>query len=474
MSETVLSLSLLNEQFSATAVHRGNAVGNWERAEPVADLADFSSVLREAVQQTHYAGTPATVILAHTRLAQQLVETPPVKGRNLKSFLQRRVKQVKPFPSEAAWSYQPTLPTRNAQSVLLHLFPKELLDQLVRACATAELQCAKVIPASAILQRQLTALPLEPNEVALLAAETGSTTTVVIGRKDGQIYLGRTLSNSWNAYADRVSVDLNRTILYVKQQFGVSVGSVWLFGAGAQPRLGPMQTTLRLPVKLSPVPPGPAYWNLEALKIPADDPNNLISTEQLEAPRRRVFLKVTSGLVGLLALGALVTAGGIQMLVTDRAKQLKKLEAKLEQKQEEQMRLQEREREFLQKKQFVKVVSDEKVPPVGGWFLGYLGNTLPEQLLLNQFRLKRENDLWHVELGGVLQPSTNQAPATVLASAVASLRKSLTEGPFHVRLLGEGERGRAATAGVSPAGRPAATIGENQFFLEGVMECKTH
>ena len=135
--------------------------------------------------------------------------------------------------------------------------------------------------------------------------------------------------------------------------------------------------------------------------------------------------------------------------------------------------LQAREREFLQQKQFVKLVSDEKVPPVGGWFLGYLGNTLPEELLLNQFLLKRENDLWHVELGGVLQPSTNQAPATVLAAAVASLKKSLTEGPFHVRILSEGERGRAATAGANAAGRPAVpATGENRFFLEGVMECK--
>jgi len=208
MSETVLTLSLLNERFSASAVHRGNVLNNWERPEPVTDLADFASVLREAVKQTGYAGTQAIMVLAHQRLAQQLVETPPIKGRNLKWFLRGRVKDLKPFPSDAAWSYQPTLPTRNAQALLLHLLPKELLDQLVLACGQAELQCARVIPASAILQRQLTELPLEQNEVALLAAETGGTTTVVIGRKDGQIYLGRTLSNSWNVHADRVNVDL--------------------------------------------------------------------------------------------------------------------------------------------------------------------------------------------------------------------------------------------------------------------------
>jgi len=116
----------------------------------------------------------------------------------------------------------------------------------------------------------------------------------------------------------------------------------------------------------------------------------------------------------------------------------------------------------------VKVVSDEQVQPVPGWFLGYLGNTLPEELYLNHFRLNREGDRWRVELGGLLQPTTNQAPAAVLADAVAALKQNLEQGPFHVRVLREGERTNTV-AGASPAGRPAA---EGGFFVEGVMSAK--
>ena len=476
MSETVLSLSLLNERFSASAVHRGVVAGTWERPEPVTDLADFASVVREAVKQTGYVGTAVTAVLAHQRLAQQLVESPPVKGRNLKMFLQSRVKQLKPFASEAAWSYQPTLPTRNAQATLVHLFPRDVFNQLVNACDQGELKCVRVIPASAILQLQLATLPLEPLEVALLAAETGGTTTIVIGRKDGQIYLGRTLSSSWNVHPDRVNVDLNRTLLYVKQQFGAQVSSVWLFGAGAPAQIAPMKTAFRLPVNLSPVQPGPSYWNEQALKVPIGDTSNLISSEELEAPRRRVLLRVTGALVVLLALLALAAAGGVQYVLMDRGKQLLKLQSKVEQLQIRNAALQDREREFLQKKQFVKVVSDEKVPPVPGWFLGYLGDILPEQLLLSHVRLNREDERWHVELGGTLQPTTNQAPAKVLADAVATLKKDLAQGPFHVKVLSEGERSGATPTGKSSApgaraiSSPAApTPVTDQFFVEGVM-----
>src|SRR5881396_2521868 len=110
MSETVLSLSLLNERLSATAVHRGIVAGTWERPEPVTDLADFASVLGEAVKQTGYVGTAVSAVLAHQRLAQQLVgqdrahRCPDVAGL-LDCLPQhgRKVSQVRhrlgPFPS---------------------------------------------------------------------------------------------------------------------------------------------------------------------------------------------------------------------------------------------------------------------------------------------------------------------------------------------------------------------------------------
>src|SRR5262245_30106554 len=120
MSETILSLSLLSNQLKAVAVQRGTVVGAWQRPATVEGFTDFSSVVREAASETHYAGDAVSVVLAHARLTQQLVETPPVKGWNLRWFLERRVKQLKTFNTEAAWSYQSTVPTKNANALVLH------------------------------------------------------------------------------------------------------------------------------------------------------------------------------------------------------------------------------------------------------------------------------------------------------------------------------------------------------------------
>ena len=125
------------------------------------------------------------------------------------------------------------MPTKKNNAALLHLLPKATLDQLNFACQKAHLRLVRVMPTSAVLIGQLKQLPLEKDEVALLVATTGPSTTIVIGRKDGRVALGRVLANSWSTALDRVWVDLTRSIGFAEQQCGVPVNSVWLFGPGA-------------------------------------------------------------------------------------------------------------------------------------------------------------------------------------------------------------------------------------------------
>jgi len=475
MTDTILSLSLLSGQFKAVAVRRGTVTGTWERPGTLEDFSTFSTVLREAVEATGYQGDAVAMVLAHPRLTQQLVETPPIRGGSLKNFLDRRVIQLKTFSTDAAWSYQPTLATKSASAVVLHLFPKPFLDQLVQGCEQVGLHLAKLLPTTAVLNRQLTQLPVEEDAIVLLAAETGGTTTVLIGRKDGEIYLGRTLNSSWKVYPDRVNVDLNRTILYVKQQFGESVGSICLFGDGAEEHQRVMQAAVKVPVALSPTPPSPFYWNEEAQKLPNNDTNNLVSAELLQAPQRKRLLKVTSVIIGLAAIAAIATALLFQALVMDRRSQLDKLQPKFEKLLTRKGQLQERESVYVQQRDFVRLVDEEKVAAVPGWFLGYLGDVVPAELLLTHLQLKREDDLWTLQLGGTLQPTTNAAPSSVLSGAVSTLRNQLESGPFHVKILNSpgtpgGATGKRAARKPGQPGPVVALAAQHEFFIEGVMQ----
>jgi hypothetical protein len=477
MTTTMLSLSLLNGQLKAVAFNRGKVTGQWECPEPVSDFSGFAPTLRKIIEETHYTGNQASLVLAHPRLTQQLIETPPVKGWNLRAFLERRVKQFKASATDAAWSYQPTLPAKNAQTVLLHLTSKSFLDQLAQACRLRGLRLTTILPATVVLSRQLAQLPVSNDEVVLLAAETGSGTSVVVGRRDGRIYLGRSLSSSWKTSPERVNTDLNRTVLYIKQQFGTTVNSVWLFGQGAEEQSAALQAVVGVSVQLSPVAPEPFYWNLEAARLSADAPGNLITVEQQKAPQRRVLARVTAVMIVVLAIAALVIAAVVQTLARDRQVQLEKLGVELAGLQERKGKLDQREAALQRQKDFIRIVSEEKVPAVAGWFLGHLGHIVPGDLLLTNLDVKLDNDLWRVQLAGTVQPAMYPDSAELAITSVAALMEELAGGPFHLEISREGSDQQAGASlprsGATRSGQSgdsnAGEAGSGKFSLEGVM-----
>src|SRR5678815_981313 len=94
---TVLSVSWLNRQVKAVAVHRGVIEGTWECPREVEPGSSFDAILREAVQQ--------------------IGDLPPAKGAVLDKLIQRQTQQQKFFPGEAAWACQPSVSTKEIQRV---------------------------------------------------------------------------------------------------------------------------------------------------------------------------------------------------------------------------------------------------------------------------------------------------------------------------------------------------------------------
>src|SRR5262249_17252736 len=156
---TTLSVSWLNNQFKAVSVHRGAVESTWERPGETDGVPNFENFIREAVQQTGYRGQTVSLLLSHPRLVQQLVDVPPVKGAALQKVIQRQAQQQKVFSGEAAWASQISPAGKGIQRVVLHLFPRLLLNQLIQGCKRNGLHLTAVLPPSAVLHHQLTQLP---------------------------------------------------------------------------------------------------------------------------------------------------------------------------------------------------------------------------------------------------------------------------------------------------------------------------
>jgi hypothetical protein len=460
-----LSVSWLNGQFKAVAVHRGVVEGTWERAGDIEGAGQFEALIREAVAKTNYHGQTVSLLLAHPRLVQQLIDVPPVKGPTLQKLIRRQAQQQKLFPGEAAWAWQPSVSGKGSQRLILHLFPKPMLDALVQGCKRNGLDLISVVPVSAVVHRQLTQLPLDKDEVALLAAETGGSTTVAVGRSDGQLLLVRTLTNNWNESVERMAVDLNRTILFLSQQHGVSIQEgVSVFGAGAPEQAQALQGQLQLAVTLSPVGYEPFYWATEALKLRPDRAPNFLTHQLQRAPQRRVYARIVGAGAALVVLAAV----GVSVFALRAARQevsnIKRLHQRATQLETQRQQLQQRNAELVREQQLIKLVLEDQPSPVPMWFLGYLSELVPPGLVVTNLHLKREDDAWSLRMATISQGSITQRPPAEVAATLAQLRTQMSNGVFHVAPPGSREKEAPGHAGTGPKPAPG-----DPLVLEGVI-----
>ncbi|HNQ91071.1 MAG TPA: hypothetical protein PKM73_20855 [Verrucomicrobiota bacterium] len=488
---TTLSVSWLGTRFRALAIHRGQVASTWESPQPVEGTEGFGDLIRRAALETGYHGTTVSLVMTHPRLVYQLVEVPPAKGPALAKVLERQAQQQSRslFPAEAAWSAQPAVSGKGPSRYLYNLFPKPLLDQLTAGCEKADLFLTAVLPPTAVLQSQLLELSAKENAVVMIAAETGDSTTVLVGCNDGRMLLARTLEGSWNEGLPRMAVDLKRTVLFVNQQFGVEVETIFLFGRGAAEQVSAVQAQSDVPVQLSPVPYTDDYWATEPLRSSAGQGQNLISLRQQMAPRRQILFRVAAMLTTVLVLisvGAAVYLYGMQAREREVLAQLRKEADGLRTRHQE---LQALHNDLAGRQALVRVVADGRAPAVGGWILGYLSEAVPRELIITNLTVRREDSLWRVRLSGVPQVETTKAAtnavAKTLADAVATLTNRLATGPFHMRFLDAAPAEKTASAptgagtppmalaswlsrlGNAPAGRGAS---ESSFALEGVVQ----
>jgi hypothetical protein len=432
MEKNALCVSLLGGQFKAVALRKGAFDSRWEYPLAVDDMVLARAVLRDALLNTGAEGKSITMVLAHPRLIDQVIEVPPVKHRMLDRLLQRRADGMKTFTGDVSWSRQAAIPTRKGQGWLLHVFPKVLLDQLGRGCEQVDRQLVRVLPTTAVLAAHLKQLPIARDEVALLIAESGPTTTIVIGRNDGRVCLARVLQFSGAAHPDRLLVDLTRSIGFAEQQSGLTVESVWLFGESAEAQVPGLQSQLKLPVQVSPVVWSPFYWAEQAGRLTEREDGNLVSMESRMAPQRRRLVTVTSLLLFLLLAAAVGTAVVLDRLRSSDMEGIATMKIQIRELETQRNELQRQLTELERLQEITRVVSDERVPPLPGWFLAYLGQVIPDDLVVTQLDVTRTNQAWSVRLAGTSQPvaARNGAPARDLSQAVASLASQLTSGPL--------------------------------------------
>lgn len=490
MHKEILILSWLEGKMRFLFARDGKSVAKWECTAEVEELGEdslkLSSILRTAIEETGYKGKNVFVILQHSQLTQQLVSTPPAKGRDLEIFLERQVDQLKVSDEEVVMSWMETEPIKASKGLVLCLFPKPLQEYLIAECREAGLHLLALTSPTCVLLGDISSLPIDENKVAMLAARIGNTTAVVVGGRDRTLFLARFLRCSWGDSGERLNSELNRSTIFLRQQYGKDIDGIWLAGDGANEHAVQMRSVKdgpeeELQVSVCPTELTPYYWAEQMLQFDPEDVSNLICREQRDAPKRKLFIRITGAVIGLLLMLSIGVVGLIEFQMKNETRALQLLKPKGENLAKQKIELEQRMKDLEENREICRLVTEGCLPPVPGWFLNHLAVSLPDALVLTKVEVRRVDSLtedkanaappegvWKVRLEGAGLVTLERPPARIKA-ALKGYMESLEDKPFFLQITDATKyfAPRSVRAWISTDGTTAAK--SNEFFVEGII-----
>jgi len=427
--QTVLGVSLIHGQFLASAFVKGEMTGSWSAPSVVEGVDQLQMALAEAIRATHFSGQHVSLLVEDRRLVHQYHLVPPMNKKDLDVYLGRMADREKWGEGPAVWRYRTAMGGRGQQGVLLDVWPQSYVDEVIQACQAVQLTPIHLFPLSAVFVDQVRTLGAEPDDILLLVTRAVGKIVLVIATGEGKPLFDRFLSGSVEEAQSpaRIGQEITRTLLFVNQQFEKQVGQVWVMGESEGFSAEAIQPHVDMPILGSPIIPDPAYWIFIGTNLPPTHDTNFIPKEIRQGPRRRAMAKISVALLVGLVCFSVSTTSLIEALLARGQSMAAMIHDQVQDKQREKGEWVGRVEAYQSQQAWAQTILTNRVPPLAGWFLGYLGEILPDELVLDRVSVVRDGAGWNVALSG-----TGPQQPSVGVDRLTLFENRLVQGPYHV------------------------------------------
>lgn len=426
-----LGLVWANGMFHASAYRRQRRAAHWSAPTAVNTLEEFAAALDEAVAEMRFTGVEAFLILEHDELAHQVETAPGFSDKAARVYLRNRMRRLDAENEPAVWASQGTVSNREEATHIVHSLPRRFYKSLDEVFHARHLDLTRIVPLIVPLHQSLLAESRSTDEPVLLASRAGTATTFVAGNAKGEILFTRNTMLTWESNPERIAVEVNRSLLYAKQQFGATIKRVLLAGPGSKEATNPVLDKCAGDQTINTLAGDPFEWLDVVNPLPARTAVNLLATH-LRRKRKNRFLRTIILVMGWLTL-AFVSADAFSRLDAwvDERDRLERLADAEDELRAEHERLETRNENARRAEEFIAAITGETVHPVPEKLLLYFSGILPQEIRLNEFVVGWEEDTasWHFTCDGTIEADAETARATEMA-----LRRKIARGPFKAQL----------------------------------------
>jgi hypothetical protein len=229
---SVLSVSLVNGRLKAMSILNDSVHQTWEMPGLIRSFESLNQAISDAIHHTQFLGTHISILVEDQRFISLSFHLPTMPLTDLLPILERIAQQAKTWEGPAAWRYHLDLQAKGYQNVHLKIWPESFIDEIVQVCEDSGLYLQLLAPISALSESQLSTLPVESGEAAILISMLEGQVTFIAGGEDGSPILTRHLAptQDWVPLGERVGTEINRTIMFIMQQTSLNIPQIWFLG----------------------------------------------------------------------------------------------------------------------------------------------------------------------------------------------------------------------------------------------------
>lgn len=463
MAQHVLGISWLHGSFQAVATSGGVVQASWAAPGSVQTPADFATALKAAVTETSFKGRRVVVVIDHRNLLFHVQETPPAKGKMLGRVLQRLVAQSQFFDEPALWRHIELPSSKTAHRCLLAVLPQSLVFSIEHACAEANLDLIFLLPPATVVAQHLKGLEAAADETVILATDLGGSLNIILGRTSGQLLLSRTVVLTGRMQTDRAAQELNRTLHYAQQQFGVTVNRLFISGADAYGALKDVSIRDGLKVFNDSTTEGPLELPRHAVGLPARSAFNFVSRQSSGELALR-----TVAAAGLAAAVVVSVATTLHVESSVRAREQRAsamVEANRAESQVQSASVR-REQEARTIQAFVNAVGSTNDAPVAELFVRALPELLPASMRVTELSVAQNAGEWEFQFKGLITDGKND-----LGTLLDGLERTLQTSVFKAKVTDSTQQQliRGELEMPQPGARRNVQDSLRTFFVKGTI-----
>ena len=420
------SISWIYEEFIICKFSRNKMIDSWTAPFPVINLDDFDRCLVEAKNAINIKAHSQVSIAFESDLhTHSFLELPPMSRKDIEQYLARNIDKEKNFSEKAAWSYRSTPHGSSGEGVLLHIMPEKVLQNIIYTCEKHKLEPRKILPLTEIMGQHIPRLPSIDEGIIILVALFKQHVEIVVADGRGESYFVRELSFDWSGdNLQRLKLDIERTLLYSKQQYG-NACDIWIMGKDAIQVAESINQEFTIPVEADPQSSDSGFWANEINFLPNRISSNFVPNSLRASFTRRAAIQMGVWAAASSVIAAIATSLITESMRLDGNQLLQQDVASLERKYDQ---LQQQYRKLSNEQEQVNLLL-ETSDPVPVWFLYDLGNLVPDSMFLSSAVMEFESNTWKFILEGANNPTLANA-----ASELEILEDKLQSAPWNARV----------------------------------------